>query len=285
MAQSKADAKAETTRVYIPEPGLHVQTVSSDQYPGGRVYHLTHGFTDLPEEIAKNPVMLHLAKSPEETAEMEAAAKAETARLDALAAAHAEYTAETIKRQDAQLETMYKSDVERAARVDAASAKGDPTAPEDELPADPHAARALVLTQHTMHGMVSAAGMATKHPIEVAYEPPTPPAGPPVNRDVPYVSGDTVVAGILACTMGNWENEPTGYAYQWKSNEAAVGISSPNYTVATSDAGHTIVCVVTATNILGSTEAPPSNAVVIAGGNGTTNGNGVTASGTRRAVA
>ena len=36
---------------------------------------------------------------------------------------------------------------------------------------------------------------------------------PPVNVDVPYVAQE---GSVLTCTMGNWEGEPSHYAYQWR---------------------------------------------------------------------
>jgi len=92
--------------------------------------------------------------------------------------------------------------------------------------------------------------------------------GAPVNRDVPHLQGNGAVGEVLTCTKGNWEGEPTSYAYAWKSNTAAVGGTGDTYTVAESDAGHGITCVVTATNAGGSTHAPPSNAVHVEGGAG-----------------
>ena len=89
------------------------------------------------------------------------------------------------------------------------------------------------------------------------------PLMPPQNKDVPYVGGAAEVGGTLNCTMGNWTGEPSGYSYAWQANGAAVGTDAPNYTVAATDAGKSIVCVVTATNANGSTAAPPSNAVAI----------------------
>jgi uncharacterized membrane protein len=79
--------------------------------------------------------------------------------------------------------------------------------------------------------------------------------------DVPYVAGGGAIGETLTCTMGNWEGAPTSYAYEWST-----GGTGNSYVVAESDAGSTITCVVTATNGAGSTVAPPSNPVVIAGG-------------------
>jgi hypothetical protein len=84
----------------------------------------------------------------------------------------------------------------------------------------------------------------------------------PVNIDVPYVSQS---GATLSCTMGNWTGEPTGYAYAWQSDGVAIsGAASATYTVKPADSGHSLACVVTATNAAGSTAAPMSNAVTIA---------------------
>jgi hypothetical protein len=70
------------------------------------------------------------------------------------------------------------------------------------------------------------------------------------------------IGDTLTCTMGEWEGEPTGYAYQWLngSNEIGTGAS---YVVAASDAPGSLRCVVTAINGAGATQAPPSNAVIV----------------------
>jgi hypothetical protein len=90
--------------------------------------------------------------------------------------------------------------------------------------------------------------------------PPEAPTAPPVNVDVPMVSQG---GSTLNCTMGNWQNVPTSYAYQWKMAGAAIGSNAPTYTVTAGDVGKTATCVVTASNALGSTAAPPSNGVVV----------------------
>jgi hypothetical protein len=102
--------------------------------------------------------------------------------------------------------------------------------------------------------------------ILVAWEGARPAA--PVNKDIPNVSGDAVVGGVLHCTMGNWEGVPASYAYAW----SGAGGAGADYAVSDADAGTSITCVVTATNPLGSTAAPPSNAVSIpaAGGSSAT---------------
>jgi hypothetical protein len=89
----------------------------------------------------------------------------------------------------------------------------------------------------------------------------TPPVTAPINTNTPYVSQD---ADRLTCTMGTWTGEPTSYAYQWAMDGTAVGDGSELYTVTVDDVGHTATCVVSATNDLGTTESPPSNALVVA---------------------
>jgi hypothetical protein len=94
---------------------------------------------------------------------------------------------------------------------------------------------------------------------------------PPKNVDVPMVSGDAVVGGTLTCTMGNWEGEPKLYSSGWVSDggDQALAYGS-EYVVQANDAGHSISCIVLATNDYGSTTAPPSNAVAIPAAGGVT---------------
>jgi hypothetical protein len=96
--------------------------------------------------------------------------------------------------------------------------------------------------------------------LGVVGEAPTTPTDPPGNVDVPHVSqaGDK-----LTCTMGNWTGTPTTYAYQWKLDGGDVGTDSATHTVTAGDAGKSATCVVSASNAIGSTTAPPSNAVVV----------------------
>jgi hypothetical protein len=85
--------------------------------------------------------------------------------------------------------------------------------------------------------------------------------GPPAVIDVPHLSQE---GATLSCTMGNWTNLPTSYAYQFQLNGEDVGANAATYDVdLAADEGKTAVCIVTATNGLGSSEAPPSNEVVV----------------------
>jgi hypothetical protein len=95
-------------------------------------------------------------------------------------------------------------------------------------------------------------------PPGLTLEPPPPVV--PVSVDVPHIAQD---GAALACTMGNWEGEPTAYAYQWQLDGQNAGTDADTYTVVAQDAGKTATCIVSATNAAGTTIAPPSNAVVI----------------------
>jgi hypothetical protein len=71
------------------------------------------------------------------------------------------------------------------------------------------------------------------------------------------------VGDTLSCTMGNWNGEPTEYAYQWLSNGMDTTATGASYSIPPGDDGHVITCVVTATNGAGSASASPSNAVTV----------------------
>ena len=86
------------------------------------------------------------------------------------------------------------------------------------------------------------------------------PTAPPVNVDVPHVQQ---VGSELTCTMGNWEGEPTGYAYQWQLDGADITGGTATLPIVADDIGKTATCVVSATNALGTTVAPPSDGVVV----------------------
>ena len=77
----------------------------------------------------------------------------------------------------------------------------------------------------------------------------------PVNTAIPAV---TQAADTLSCTMGEWTGEPTSYGYQWKVDGVVVAFAdAATYTVQAADVGKTATCIVTATNVTGSTAAPP----------------------------
>jgi hypothetical protein len=104
--------------------------------------------------------------------------------------------------------------------------------------------------------------------IDVA---PPPETNPPVNTAVPHVSvisGTGVVGDILNCTTGIWENMGDlvdTYYWQWQRNGVNAGAQQPNgdHTIVAADSGTTLTCVVSATNTIGTTAAPPSNGIAV----------------------
>ena len=88
---------------------------------------------------------------------------------------------------------------------------------------------------------------------------------PPEVKDTPQIMGDGTIGATLTVTMGNWTGQPTSYTGAWMGDGATALGEGETYEVQASDAGTDITCVVTATNAAGSTTAPPSNAVSVAG--------------------
>ena len=75
---------------------------------------------------------------------------------------------------------------------------------------------------------------------------PVVPVVPPVNVDVPFVWQEEQ---RMRCTMGNWENEPTSYSYQWvQDGVLPIGPNGDTLPLLAANDGHSIACVVTATN-------------------------------------
>ena len=125
---------------------------------------------------------------------------------------------------------------------------------------------------YQMAQAIAKSRMINPPPEEITDPPPdptepTPPSEAPVNVDVPVITpAEAAIGDTLTCTMGNWEGEPTSYSYKWSrsgASEEEVIPDSPTYVVKSGDAGSSISCVVTATNAVGSTAAPLSNAVDI----------------------
>ncbi len=86
------------------------------------------------------------------------------------------------------------------------------------------------------------------------------PAASPVDTALPTISGELLVGQSLSASTGTWSALPApSYSYQWQhcnsTGESCSNISgatSATYTLASSDEGHTLKVVVTATNSLGS---------------------------------
>ena len=112
--------------------------------------------------------------------------------------------------------------------------------------------------------------------------PPPPVTLPPVNLGAPDISGTPQQGQALTTSDGTWLGSPSSYAYQWEdcnsSGGSCSGISgatSGSYTLGSSDVGHTIVAVVTATNAGGSSSAASgATGVVTSSGGGGGGGGG-----------
>jgi hypothetical protein len=84
----------------------------------------------------------------------------------------------------------------------------------------------------------------------------------PTNETPPSISGSALVGEQLSASHGTWTGRPTSYAYRWEDCDAAgsscseiTGATSSKYTLTTSDIGHTIRVVVTASNTSGPASA------------------------------
>ena len=91
-------------------------------------------------------------------------------------------------------------------------------------------------------------------------------AQPPVNTVAPVISGNTLVGSVLSCTQGTWTGDvPITYTYQWKKNTINIsGQTNSTYTSVAGDAGATITCTVTGTNVAGNASATSNGIVVTA---------------------
>ncbi len=118
---------------------------------------------------------------------------------------------------------------------------------------------------HTVRVVVTAtnaggSGRASSDATEVVVAEPSDAA--PSNTALPKVSGTAEEGQTLTATEGSWTGSPTSYAYEWEdcntSGEACSEISgatASSYKLASSDVGHVVRVVVTATNANGSGKA------------------------------
>ena len=84
-------------------------------------------------------------------------------------------------------------------------------------------------------------------------------ASAPVNGCPPSIEGTPVVGKTLTAGNGCWSNSPTSYTYKWlrctdqTARSCTTVASTRSYTLTTSDQGHSMVALVTATNSAGTT--------------------------------
>jgi len=96
---------------------------------------------------------------------------------------------------------------------------------------------------------------------------------PPVNTELPVVSGTATAGQLLTTSNGKWTgDEPITYSYEWERCNAAgascltiAGQTLPLYALTGEDVGHTIRSVVTAKNIVGTASAESEPTAVVKG--------------------
>lgn len=80
----------------------------------------------------------------------------------------------------------------------------------------------------------------------------------------PTISGVPTAGGLLACNTGTWTGSPSSLVIQWTADGIDLpGEDGPSYTIVES-IGTEIHCVVTATNVIGTTVVSSSPAIVAA---------------------
>ncbi len=82
----------------------------------------------------------------------------------------------------------------------------------------------------------------------------------PVNTASPTISGTPLTGDTLTASTGTWLGAGNAYTYAWEDCMSAgctpiTGARAATYTVQPSDAGHTLIVAVTATNVEGHTAA------------------------------
>lgn len=89
----------------------------------------------------------------------------------------------------------------------------------------------------------------------------------PVNTVLPAITGTTSIGETLSVSDGTWTSTGAlSYAYQWeRAGTPIAGATSNSYTLIEDDAGHTLTCVVTASNAGGSTDAESAQTAAIQG--------------------
>ena len=122
----------------------------------------------------------------------------------------------------------------------------------------------VVVTATNEDGSTSATSRATA----LVTAATSPPPAPPTDTTLPRISGTPIEGDTLKATAGTWEGSPTSYAYQWEDCTGASctkisGATTSTHKLTTSDVGHTLTVVVTATNAGGSTPATsPATATI-----------------------
>ncbi|HWE82711.1 MAG TPA: hypothetical protein VG265_13760 [Gaiellaceae bacterium] len=95
-------------------------------------------------------------------------------------------------------------------------------------------------------------------------------AAAPQSTSQPTIAGQVREGRTVSARNGNWNNSPTGFAYQWQQCDSTgagcnpiSGATSKTYTVATADVDHTLKVAVTATNADGSSTSTSQASSVV----------------------
>jgi hypothetical protein len=98
-------------------------------------------------------------------------------------------------------------------------------------------------------------------------------AAAPGNTTPPAISGTAKVGSTLTVSNGTWTGSPTSYTYQWQRCSSSTctniaGETKKTYAVTSTDAGHTLRAVVTATNDDGLSTANSNKTAVVPAASG-----------------
>jgi hypothetical protein len=87
----------------------------------------------------------------------------------------------------------------------------------------------------------------------------------PRNTSLPKITGTVSPQSTVSCSTGTWTGSPASYSYQWnRDGERISRATGTTYTITGGDAGHSLTCAVTASNVTGQATAV-SAAVVVPG--------------------
>ncbi len=106
----------------------------------------------------------------------------------------------------------------------------------------------------------------------------------PSNSEPPTISGSAVQGQTLAEAHGTWTGSPTGYGYSWEDCNASGVDCTPiaasdaqTFTLRSTDIGHTLRVVETATNVAGSGPTATSSQTAVVTANAATLGSSLSA--------
>jgi hypothetical protein len=84
----------------------------------------------------------------------------------------------------------------------------------------------------------------------------------PTNDVKPAVTGAATAGQAVTCDPGQWTGSPT-FTYEWLRDGSSIGVTTQQYTLTSSDAGHSVACRVVGTNGAGSSAPVTSDPVSV----------------------